>query len=213
MEGQLPELVTSHYGDDFVDPLVLAFLLLVLAFAFLIVDIFVPTGGMLIVVAVMAAIASVLFAFRHSFNAGIWFMIAFLASIPVLVYAFVKIWPHTPLGKLIMLSLPEKGSYRWSSASKVHDIQALIGAYGRAATELLPSGFVEIDGQQFESASDGRPIEQGTTIRVVRIDMGRLIVVPVETPIRVPPSMTKNPGNLLDQSIDDLGLQSIKDAE
>ena len=195
------------------DPLVLAFLLLVLAFAFVIVDIFVPTGGMLLVVALMAAAASVLFAFRHSTNAGVWFLISFLASIPILIWAFVKIWPHTPLGKLIMLSLPEKDSYRWSSASKVHDIQALIGAYGRAATELLPSGFVEIDGQQFESASDGRPIDKGTTIRVVRIDMGRLIVVQVESSIPISQTRSKNAENLLDQSIDDLGLQSIEDAE
>jgi membrane-bound ClpP family serine protease len=196
-----------------VDPLVLAFLLLVLAFAFLIVDIFVPTGGMLVVIAVLTAAASILFAFRHSMNAGMWFLISFLASIPVIVYAFIKIWPRTPLGKLIMLSLPEKGSYRWSSASKVHDIQALIGAYGKAATELLPSGFVEIDGQQFESASDGRPIEQGTTIRVVRIDMGRLIVVPVETSIRAPSPANKKPENLLDQPIDELGLKSIQDTD
>jgi membrane-bound ClpP family serine protease len=199
-----------------VDPLVLAFLLLVLAFAILAVDIFVPTGGLLLVVAAMVAGGSVLFAFRHSVNAGMWFLIAFLASVPVLVWAFIKIWPNTPLGKMIMLGLPERTNHRWSSATKVPNIQALVGVTGRAVTELLPSGYVEIEGQRFESASEGSPIECGSYVRVVRIDMGRLVVAPVDRPHgnqSVTPSDTASPEQLLNQPIDDLGLKSIKDAE
>jgi membrane-bound ClpP family serine protease len=199
-----------------VDPLVLAFLLLVLAFAILAVDIFVPTGGLLLVVAAMVAGGSVLFAFRHSVNAGMWFLIAFLASVPVLVWAFIKIWPNTPLGKMIMLGLPERTTHRWSSATKVPNIHALVGVMGKAVTELLPSGYVEIEGQRFESASDGSPIELGSFVRVVRIDMGRLIVAQVDSSHAMRASVkpeTASPEQLLNQSIDDLGLKSIKDAE
>ncbi len=193
------------------ESLAIAFILLALAITLLAIDVFVPSGGVILILTAVTSIGSVLFAFRHSMNAGIWFSIGILGSIPVFVWLFIRVWPQTPVGKLLLLSKPEAEKYRWSTASKVPDINCLVGMRGRAATDLLPAGTVEIEGIRFESLSDGQVIEHGHSVRVVRIDMGRLVVVPEASSQEIPQVPHDLNSGLLNQEIGDLGLESIKE--
>jgi membrane protein implicated in regulation of membrane protease activity len=160
------------------EPLTIATLLFLVAVVLILLDIIIPSGAMLLVAGIVAGLGSVLFGFRASFSTGLTFLILFLAAIPILFMAFLHLWPKTGLGKKILGEIPKAQSYQWSDATRLSDAKQLIGVNGVAESDLLPSGTVRIEGHSFESLSDGPPIHRGDTVRVVRVDMGRLVVVP-----------------------------------
>ena len=217
----------------------LATILLILAFALLLLDLFLPSSGMLILAGCLSACGSLLFAFRDSFNTGLTFSILVLASVPIILTIFIKLWPHTHIGKKMIGELPEKQDFHWADAHQVPDANQLVGAIGRTLGEMMPAGEVEIDGKHFDSISEGQLIEKGKTVRVLKIDMGRLVVVEWDdsraNSSQVPPSQTsvspidvesststntskpsghvRSEGSLLDQPIEELGLDSLADDE
>jgi membrane-bound serine protease (ClpP class) len=56
----------------------------------------------------------------------------------------------------------------------------LVGQIGTAATDLRPSGKVMLQGQRLEALSEHGYIEAGARVRVVRAEMGRLLVRAIE---------------------------------
>jgi membrane protein implicated in regulation of membrane protease activity len=176
-------------------PITIATLLFLVAVVLILLDIVIPSGAMLLVAGIAAGLGSVLFGFRDSFSTGLTFLILFLAAIPILFMAFLHLWPKTGLGKKILGEIPKAESYQWSDATRIRDAKQLIGVNGIAESELLPSGTVRIEGHSFEALSDGPPIHRGDTIRVVRIDMGRLVVVPgsLHHGTTLPPVEPSNP--------------------
>ncbi len=204
------------------DPIVIATILFVGAALCILIDLFIPSGGALLIASILLAFGSILFAFRSSVNAGLTFMILVLSTIPASLFFFVKVWPHTQLGKKLLGELPEKSDYHWASVGEHQNAKALIGEYGVAATEMIPTGLVEIGGRSFEALTEGRTVEKGKLIRVLRIEMGRLVVAESEgNPLsssgaQGSPSVTQtNPtsSSLLDQPIEQLGLESLIDTD
>ena len=77
--------------------------------------------------------------------------------------------PRAPLFNRIMLQPPEDHElddldYRESLADYSH----LVGEQGTAATNLMPAGKAEFDGQLVDVISDGMPIERGAAVVVVK---------------------------------------------
>jgi membrane-bound ClpP family serine protease len=52
----------------------------------------------------------------------------------------------------------------------------LVGHFGTAKNDLLPSGMVVIDGKKIDAISTGMPIDAGTTVIVTNTDAGRVHV-------------------------------------
>ena len=171
------------------------------------IDLMVPSGGVLIGVTACFAFAAILVAFRHSFNAGVWMTIATMGATPLMMWAFLTIWPQTPLGRR-MTSPPEPaGEFVWSDAAKTKDSQSLIGQEGIAKMEMIPSGLVQIGEQEFEAFSDSGPIDAGARVRVLRLDVGRLVVATIREPKQTDAPMSDGTG--LDSPISDFDLDSI----
>jgi membrane-bound serine protease (ClpP class) len=55
----------------------------------------------------------------------------------------------------------------------------MVGRRGIAATTLRPAGKVDIEGARFDVVSDGRIVEKGTPVVVIRTDGLSLVVAPV----------------------------------
>lgn len=55
-------------------------------------------------------------------------------------------------------------------------LKELVGQEGVAHSDLRPSGKIKINGNLYDAVSEGGFIAQGTTIRVVRFEMGQLYV-------------------------------------
>lgn len=187
--------------------LAIAVLLFIAAIVIFAIDLMVPSGGILVGITVCFAFAAVVVAFRHSAAAGVWMLIASLGSIPILTWLFLVIWPKTPLGRR-MISAPEHaGEFVWSDAAKSGNANALIGKEGVALKEMIPSGLVQIEEKSFEAFSETGPIEAGKRVRVVRLDVGRLVVTVVREKQDDAP---KSEGSGLDRPISELNLDSLE---
>lgn len=187
--------------------LLIAILLFLAAMVIFAIDLMIPSGGLLIGVTGCFAFAAVLVAFRHSNNAGLWMLISTLGAAPLMMWAFLHLWPKTPLGRR-MTSPPEPaGKFVWSDAAKSKDSHSLIGSVGIALGEMIPSGLVQIGDQSFEAFSESGPIDAGKKVRVVRLDIGRLVVAIVRESKQTDAPMSDGTG--LDRPMSDFDLESI----
>lgn len=185
----------------------IALLLFLVAMVIFAIDLMIPSGGVLIGVTACLAFAAVVFAFRHSTTSGIWMLIASMGAIPIMMWLFVEVWPRTPLGRQ-MISKPEpSGTYVWSDAAKSVNAGSLIGAEGTVLNEMIPSGLVQIGDQTFEAFSESGPIDAGKAVRIVRLDVGRLVVAVIRE--KKPTDAPMSHGTGLDRPISDLDLESI----
>lgn len=187
--------------------LAIALILFVAALVVFAIDLLIPTGGVLVAVTAILCFASIFFAFRHSPVSGVWMLIATLGLIPLMLFLLLVVWPKTPFGRR-MITAPERaGEFVWSDASEV-DSKALIGAVGIAETEFLPRGSVRVGDRSYEAVCETGVIEVGQTVKVMRLDVGRLVVLPVRE--RSEGDRPISEGSALDQPITDLGLESLQ---
>lgn len=182
----------------------LLFLAAILIFG---IDLMIPSGGVLVFLTACFALAAVIAAFMHSTTTGIWMLIATLGSIPVMLWLFIQVWPRTPFGKRMIITPERSGDFIWSDAAKVANRDSLVGSTGIALNEMLPSGMVQIGEETFEAFSETGPIDAGRSVRVVRLDVGRLVVMAVREP--KPTDAPKSDGSGLDRPIHELNLESL----
>jgi membrane-bound ClpP family serine protease len=180
--------------------------LFVLAIIVFLVDLFIPTGGVLIGVTGVLAIGAIVLAFMHSTSTGIWMVIGTFLAIPLMFWAFVELWPKTPVGKRLIVTPEKADAYVWSDA-KNSDPKELVGALGTVVDELLPSGFVKIQDRKYEAITETGPIEKGKTVKVVGLDLGRLVVT--ESKERIGGS-TPTQSFGLDRPANELNIDSLE---
>jgi membrane-bound ClpP family serine protease len=152
-------------------PTLLIILLLGVGAILLIAELLLPTQGALGVLGGLAIVAAVVVAFRIDQWLGLGLLLAVVAASPFVATAAVRIWPHTPMGKRIVLSPPE---------SRIAPAPIAVGQPGRAVSELRPTGEVEIeiDGvrSRVEARSEHGIIRAGSRVRVAGIVEGMPVV-------------------------------------
>ena len=87
----------------------------------------------------------------------------------ILFFLWLRLFPHTPLGKKMMLNR----SLRSRNSLKTED---LIGATGEAVTPLRPAGTAVIQGRRMDVVAEGGLIETGRKISVVAQEGIRIVV-------------------------------------
>lgn len=207
------------------DPLTVALLLYIAALGLASVDIFVPSGGMLLILASLAAFAAVLFGFRAGSGAGLGMLIVVLGSVPVFLFATIKVWPVTPIGRRVILALP-KQELKGNDASK--QLEQWLGQVHVVDAPLLPSGQIRIGHRRLGAIAEAGIIETGQRVKIVAIRERNLIVRPTNEPLTVvtrgasrrtdqrasPENSQATPTqppaeNLLDLPAEQLGLDSL----
>lgn len=150
--------------------------LLVVGLAVMVLEVFVPSGGVLGFLSVVAIGAAVVTAFVEAGPAvGLAALGAVVAAVPaVLAFAF-RLFPETPLGRRVLPPPPTPADVVPEADRRLR-LRGLVGRRGRAATELVPWGAVEIDGAVLEARSDGGPIDRSAAVEVAGIDGGALVV-------------------------------------
>ena len=182
---------------------------LVVAAVALCLELFLPSAGILGLIAVALMVASISTAFLHSLYFGALIVFVIVVATPFLFAAAVRIWPHTPIGKSILIGdrneedvLP-KGSYYKNVASQA-------GQIGTAKTKMYPSGIVLIDGVPFDAVSNGFPIEAGDRIKVISVKGNRLHVQKIQDDDAQGSSDTEEPSkDKLNQTMEDLGMEDF----
>lgn len=163
-----------------------AILLLALGIGCLVLEMFIPSGGLLGVLAVLSIVAAIALAFMSGPVPGLVMTITVTLLIPIMLAAAVRYWPETPLGRVILLRRPKGADEVLPQTAGYRTINALVGKRGVAKSLMLPSGVVLVEGKTYDAVSNGLPIDSGQNVRVIGIDTQRLIVRVDEEPFREP---------------------------
>jgi len=151
-------------------------LLLAIGLLLLMTEAFIPSGGLIGILAIGCLVLSLYQAFTvpSAPNLGWKFLVAELIMIPVAMTYAIHLWPRTPWAKKIFLSPPAPEEF--DTAHSRQRLDHLLGDFGRALTPLRPSGLVDFDGRRLDARAEEGLIATGSLVRAVRVESGILIV-------------------------------------
>jgi membrane-bound ClpP family serine protease len=152
-----------------------AILLLLLAFALVAAELFVPSHGVLTALAAGSAIASIWMAYKVAPGLALVFAVFVMIATPVVFYYAIKIYPTTVVGKKVLLDQPTPDSTK-AFVEESAQLEQLVGQQGVAASFLRPAGIVEVQGQRIDAMSESEMIEAGTAVEVIRVSGLKVIV-------------------------------------
>ncbi len=184
-----------------------AILLLLVGCALVVLEVFIPSGGIISILSGIAFITAVIVASWESPTTGpvtgFVFAAITLFAVPTLVAVAFKYWPKTRMGKAFLGEVPREDEVVPDDPRR-----SLIGHVGVARSKMLPSGAVEINGQMVDAVTQGQAIEPGTYIVVVEVRANRVVVRPAGQDQR--PNHA-NPKDILSRPIDELGIEPLDD--
>jgi membrane-bound serine protease (ClpP class) len=189
---------------NLLDPLGWAIVLLVIGCGLLVMEVFIPSAGLLGFFAALAIVGSMIMAFRGGSTTGLGFMAVTVFVVPIVIGLAFKLWPKTPMGKAFLGELLTEEDTRLDDPRR-----ALVGRVGVAKSMMLPSGAVLIDGQLIDAVSQGLAIDPGQPVVVVEVRANRVVVRPAR-PHEVRAADVK-PDDVLARPIEDFGLESFED--
>lgn len=156
--------------------------LIAAAVLLIVLEVFVPSGGLISILSVVAAIAGIVFLFRHDTTWGLTGTLFVLILLPSSFMFALKLLPHTPLGRLMLYG--EGGRDATAQVAQTNQaardaLLALEGREGVALTDLYPIGFVQIEGKRYDALAESQMIEAGQRVRVSRIEHNQIKVRPI----------------------------------
>jgi membrane-bound ClpP family serine protease len=162
------------------DPLTVAYLLIVLGLALLIAELFLPTSGLLFIVSSLCILGGVVLSFIYGDAAvGMVTLVSVFVVVPAVATLMLYIWPRTPMGKRLILRDRDEST---AALTVNFELEALRGRYGRALSDLRPAGAVEFDGRRVDTISEGLMVPAGAWVRCVDVRFGTVVVRQVDAP-------------------------------
>jgi membrane-bound ClpP family serine protease len=149
-------------------------LFLALGLLLLLIEVFIPSGGLIGLCSLLCLALSLWYAFSQSLSMGATFMLVDLVAVPLTAAAAFSLWSRSPLGRKFFLAPPNREEIEVSHAE--HHLDRLVGLEGQTLTPLRPSGTVEIEGRRLGSLAEEGYLPAGTSVRVMRVRSGQLIV-------------------------------------
>ena len=149
----------------------LTILLQLVGILVIIAEIIIPSGGILGILAAGVFGYSLYLVFSQvSATAGMMFVLADLAIIPVLVYFGIRVLAKSPVTLRVRLS--KRDGVTSQDAAQ----NALLGMEGRTVTDLRPSGMAIIDRQRVDVVTRGEYLEKETDIVVTTVRGNQIVV-------------------------------------
>ena len=189
--------------------LILSLLGIFVAMLLLTVEVFLPTAGTVGILGFLVAVASVVAAFLHSSMYGAIFLLLIMVATPFLFAAAVKIWPHTPIGRMILIGDIKKENVMPKDSHYLR-VADQIGKIGIAKTKMYPSGIVMIEDQKFDALTKGFPIESGEAVKVVSVKGNRLQVQKHESDSETKDVAIDDSSSELAKTMEDLGIEDFE---
>lgn len=160
-----------------------ALLLLLLGCIFLVLEFFVPSSGTLGILAGLSLVGAIVLAFLEGPVYGTGMVIAVSIIVPSACILAVKYWPHTPIGRLVLVPRPDRPDEVLPQTESYRGLGQLVGRKGMAKSMMLPAGSVQIDGRTYDAVSQGMPIDPGSPVVVVGVSMQRIVVRIDDSPL------------------------------
>jgi len=149
----------------------LPIVLLGLGLALIVAEIFLPSFGILSILAGASIVAALWFAFEEDTVTGFWFFVCTAALVPITISLAFGVLPKTAFGRKLILS-------RGGGPAAVPGEAKLdyVGEEGPVETALRPGGFARLRGRRMDVLTRGEFLDVGTRVRVIEVSQNRLIV-------------------------------------
>ncbi|MEN8211863.1 MAG: NfeD family protein [Thermodesulfobacteriota bacterium] len=146
-------------------------LLQIIGILVIITEIFIPSLGVLTVIAFAVLSYSLYIVFTSiSTTAGVVFTGLDIILVPVIIVLGIKILAKSPL------ALKRELSKQNGVVSQKEKLEAYINMKGKAVTDLRPAGMAQINSQRVDVVTDGEYIEVDTPVIVTGVAGNRIIV-------------------------------------
>jgi membrane-bound serine protease (ClpP class) len=162
------------------DYLTLALILIVIGVILLGAEILLPTGGLLVVGALLcfaAGVGTILY-YGDEIEAAVA-IIGLAIGLPVAGFVAVHAWRRLSIGSSLDSGIADAGAINPQQAA---DLQALKGRVGKTVSPLRPSGTAEFDGRRFDAMTEGMMMDAGVWVRCVGVRGTSLLVREMEPP-------------------------------
>jgi membrane-bound serine protease (ClpP class) len=186
------------------DPLAWSILLMLAGCVVLVLEVFIPSGGILAVLSAAAFVGAIVIAFQRGPVTGLAFIMTTVVAVPLVLVLAFHYWPKTRFGKAFLGELPTEAEVLPDDPHR-----ALLGRVGIARSKMLPSGAVEIDGRMIDALTSGKAIEPGQYVLVTEVRANRVVVRPAKENER--PNRNISTDDMLSRPIEELGIESLDD--
>jgi membrane-bound serine protease (ClpP class) len=165
------------------DNLAIGFILVGVALVLMVAELFLTTGGVLLVAAGIADLIGLTMIFIYGDPyMGLITLGAEALILPLFAALAFYVWPRTPMGRRLMLRRERHEDDTLASTPAIQELEQLRGRIGKAVSVLRPAGVVEFDGRRVDCLSEGLLIEPDTWVRCVEVRAGRVLVRPIDKP-------------------------------
>ena len=179
MSLMLAQQAAASAGTENETYLLIGLILFGVAVALLVMELFVPSGGLIGAMAGIAALGSIFSFFWYDQTWGMVATGVYLLLGPIAVIFMFRWWLHSPLGRGMILGGREPGavdndaeaamSAEHARLERLAQLRQLIGAQGVAVTPLRPVGVVKIEGQRIDAMAESGVIDAATPIIVTDV--------------------------------------------
>ncbi|MBT4864188.1 MAG: hypothetical protein HON53_03580 [Planctomycetaceae bacterium] len=164
------------------DHATIALLMLFAGLALIVAEFFIPSGGMIAILAAVCLSISVWAAYEAWWETArnMWwsYLVTVALLIPASVGGALFLIQKTSLGRHVLLRAPNLEEVT-PYAEEEHHLREMIGKRGQTVSLLNPGGMVEVDGERFHCECPGMLIEAREDVEVFAIKGNRLVVRPV----------------------------------
>lgn len=160
------------------DLLIWGLALMLIAGVMLVIEVFVPTAGILGLASAVTAVIGVVCLWRYNEYYGAGGLLTTMIVGPTIGYYGLKMYRHTPLGRK-MIGVPDdaevEAQQRAEEARKQAE-SALLGKEGTALTDLRPVGMIQVGEQRIDALAEVMFIQRGSRVRVIGVSTGQVKV-------------------------------------
>lgn len=141
-------------------------------------ELIIPSGGLLGLLCALAGIASIGSMFLHDPLWGAAALAAYAIIAPIAIVFGMKLWTSSPLAKRMILRSTESvedpdaeaaESRSGADASAADPLSGLVGEAGLTVTPLRPVGFVRVAGRRIDAVADFGVIDADMPVVVVEV--------------------------------------------
>lgn len=155
-----------------------AIALLIIAIVLVILELTIPSFGLLGLGAATAFVFSLVKAFDAGSSEGWTTLGVGVIMMPIAIGIGLKLVTKSPLSRRLFLTVPEKG------LTPAPEQKVRVGDLGMTQTDLRPSGSAEFNGHRVDVTTEGSYISRGRAVVVLALAGPRCIVQ--ESPIASP---------------------------
>ncbi|MEM9414133.1 MAG: NfeD family protein [Planctomycetota bacterium] len=149
-----------------------------LAILLVIVEAFMPSGGIIGAMAGVCAVIGIVLFFRVDTLWGMLSIAITLIALPFLIAGLIWVWPNTLFGRWVTLSDDPETEQSTPEADDREAETITVGTEGTALTDLRPVGACRLDGRRTDCIALAGVIPSGTSVRVVSVEGTTIKVKP-----------------------------------